>query len=551
MANSTNSYYLYQKYEKRGSQDWIPYYPNTYSVDGDGTMPVVLKQENDTACGYVPPPEIIYRWINLDPSVYYYCLECGTDELKVSGTYGTGDTFSANCNNSTELTASEIPSGVTYAKVGSCVTKIGGAVFPGLGAFEERHGLSGVSLPSSVTVIGARAFANSDALINCVLPDSVTTIQYGAFSGCSSLSNIILWDTITSIGNSAFTDCDSIISINIPAGITTIPQCCFRGCGALSEVTIPSGVTNINGAAFSGCTGLAKVTVKATTPPRLESGVFRDTNNCPIYVPCESLEDYIAASSWSDYRTRLFGIPPCAPPRFAFKATYLDNTSYEVRCTSATTSLGTGITRAHTTSYEAMTSAEVGECIETIYRAFQGCTKLSACTIGTGVTLIGTDSFNDCSSLISITIPNNVTSIGARAFYGCTGLTDISLPDNIATIATSTFDYCYSLSSITIPNSVTTIGESAFMRCRSLSAVTIPSGVTSIGSSAFTNSSNLETVTVEATTPPTLGTMAFVTNTALQNPPYPTIYVPASAVDTYKSTSGWSYYASKILPITS
>ena len=308
MANSTNSYYLYQKYEKRGSQDWIPYYPNTYSVDGDGTMPVVLKQENDTACGYVPPPEIIYRWINLDPSVYYYCLECGTDELKVSGTYGTGDTFSANCNNSTELTASEIPSGVTYAKVGSCVTKIGGAVFPGLGAFEERHGLSGVSLPSSVTVIGARAFANSDALINCVLPDSVTTIQYGAFSGCSSLSNIILWDTITSIGNSAFTDCDSIISINIPAGITTIPQCCFRGCGALSEVTIPSGVTNINGAAFSGCTGLAKVTVKATTPPTLGAYAFTNTNDCPLYVPSDSVNTYKSASGWNSYADRIQAI---------------------------------------------------------------------------------------------------------------------------------------------------------------------------------------------------------------------------------------------------
>lgn len=47
MAN-INSYYLYQKYEKRGDQPWIPL--DVYSVDGDGTMPLVIKELNDPAC---------------------------------------------------------------------------------------------------------------------------------------------------------------------------------------------------------------------------------------------------------------------------------------------------------------------------------------------------------------------------------------------------------------------------------------------------------------------------------------------------------------------
>lgn len=70
------SYYLYQKYEKRGEQDWIPCYPNTYSISGDATNPMslVVKSENDTQCGYTPTPtEPMYRWINLDPSTDYYC----------------------------------------------------------------------------------------------------------------------------------------------------------------------------------------------------------------------------------------------------------------------------------------------------------------------------------------------------------------------------------------------------------------------------------------------------------------------------------------------
>ena len=36
--------------------------------------------------------------------------------------------------------------------------------------------------------------------------------------------------------------------------------------------------------------------------------MFQDTNNCPIYVPNESVEAYKAAPGWSDYADRIFGI---------------------------------------------------------------------------------------------------------------------------------------------------------------------------------------------------------------------------------------------------
>lgn len=74
------SYYLYQKFEKRGEQDFIPVYPNVYSVDADGTMPKVVKSENDELCGYVPVIEPIFRWTNITPvsgdSSTYICDDC-------------------------------------------------------------------------------------------------------------------------------------------------------------------------------------------------------------------------------------------------------------------------------------------------------------------------------------------------------------------------------------------------------------------------------------------------------------------------------------------
>lgn len=79
MATQYTSYYLYQKYEKRGDQEAIPVYPNVYSVDADGTMPKVIKIENDIACGYVPTGTTQYRWLEVPSGESYVCDECDID----------------------------------------------------------------------------------------------------------------------------------------------------------------------------------------------------------------------------------------------------------------------------------------------------------------------------------------------------------------------------------------------------------------------------------------------------------------------------------------
>lgn len=80
-----------------------------------------------------------------------------------------------------------------------------------------------------------------------------------------------------------------------------------------------------------------------------------------------------------------------------------------------------------------------------------------------------------------------------------------------------------------------------------LTSVTIGSGVTYIGDSAFQNCSSLTSVTVNndgvvSQDIPTLGSNVFDNTNSCP------IYVPASAVDTYKSSTstGWSTYASRI-----
>lgn len=74
-----SSYYLYQRYEQRDGQDPIPCYPNTYSIDGDGTMPLVMKEEYDQQCGYTGDCAPVTSWEDVPVSEDYVCDECELD----------------------------------------------------------------------------------------------------------------------------------------------------------------------------------------------------------------------------------------------------------------------------------------------------------------------------------------------------------------------------------------------------------------------------------------------------------------------------------------
>lgn len=92
----------------------------------------------------------------------------------------------------------------------------------------------------------------------------------------------------------------------IPQGVLTIGLSSFNACGFLTSVSIPDTVTTIGNYAFYGCTGLTSLTCLATVPPTLGNNVFSSTNDCPIYVPDNSVLDYQVA--WTDYASRITGI---------------------------------------------------------------------------------------------------------------------------------------------------------------------------------------------------------------------------------------------------
>ena len=135
------------------------------------------------------------------------------------------------------------------------------------------------------TIIGSDAFNGINKLTSVTIPDSVTIINANAFYNCSILTSVTFPDSVTTIGNSAFAESKR-----------------------LTNITIPNSVTTIGNSAFENCTSLTSVTVEATTPPTLGDNSFDNTNNCPIYVPSVSLNDYKEAPGWDNYESRIQAI---------------------------------------------------------------------------------------------------------------------------------------------------------------------------------------------------------------------------------------------------
>lgn len=198
--------------------------------------------------------------------------------------------------------------------------------------FENCSDLSSIILPSSLETLGSHAFAGCSSLITINVPDRITSLESGVFADCVGLHSLVIPENVTSIGNYAFAgcrslasiiipagvsaigmrafeDCNSLISIIIPESLTSIKQSTFAGCKGLSSIIIPASVAIIDDNAFSGCTGLNSIMVKATTPPtgtNSDRNMFSNTNDCPIFVPAESLEAY--KSAWSYYADRIQAI---------------------------------------------------------------------------------------------------------------------------------------------------------------------------------------------------------------------------------------------------
>jgi len=140
-----------------------------------------------------------------------------------------------------------------------------------------------VTIPSSVTSIGKRAFEGCNGLAisvdgenqNYKSVDGLLLTKDGKTLIRGVNGDVVIPEGVISIGDYAFGYCSSLTSVMIPASVTSIGERAFEGYNGLTSVTIPEGVISIGSYAFYGYNSLNAVDFEGAPPSGVQDAQFR------------------------------------------------------------------------------------------------------------------------------------------------------------------------------------------------------------------------------------------------------------------------------------
>jgi len=338
-------------------------------------------------------------------------------------------------------------------------------------AFQDCISLREVVLNEGLKKIGKYAFRKCKSLESITLPSTVTDIGAGAFSRCSQLRRVVLNGGLERVRKYAFHGCISLQSITLPAALTEMGENAFSGCLSLKEVVINEGLETIVHGAFTNCISLVTIILPSTIS-EIEEWAFHNCNmlkeavlnegllaiGSNAFMNCNSLESITLPATVTEI------------DRYAF-----------VKCENLRKVVLANKERLQKMKIEqqafqdckSLLSIDLSNTflVDIPYGTFTDCTQLREVVLNEGIKKIGKWAFGRCESLLSINLPSSLDDIGEGAFRRCKKLKEVVLNWGLKKIGRYAFCDCSSLSSITLPSTLDEIGCSAFSSCTKLKKV--------------------------------------------------------------------------------
>jgi len=267
----------------------------------------------------------------------------------------------------------------TYYSVYGCNTS---AIVGEIEILEAVYDLPVKSIDSSV-------FADCVGLTGVTMPNSVTNIGENAFYGCKQLEEVQFSSALETVGEYAFYGCENLMEIVLPDATKDVGAYSFVGCVSITELVVGDGVTSIGKQAFLGCEALMSVTLGKSLK-KVDYYAFAD---------CKSLTNVSFGGNMSDWAQIKFGGDKSNPLYYAKDFSVQGKTVREFSTAQGVTAIENW--------------------------AFLGNKDLQNVTVGGGVQSIGQQAFYQCASLESVVIDRSVTTIGAQAFAQCSSLVSV------------------------------------------------------------------------------------------------------------------------------
>ena len=509
-----------------------------YNITGNNTVEVTYSdRNNNTHSGSVSIPETVTS----------------------NGTEYSVTTIGESAFKGSAVTSVSMPEGITsidYNAFSGCqnletVALPESLTIFGFRAFESCKLLKTIKIPSGVTAIPGSCFYCCSSLESVTIPVGVMTIGQYAFLGCN-LKELTLPSTVTMIGSRAFDSNNRFQSITCNA--TTPPSLGENAFNYNISTTVKVPLSSI--AAYRQAEGWKNFSNYCSGEVVNNGITYRIDENGAMVAVAEATLTEANIPSFVEFEGNQYPVIKINDRVF----------SGNTNLTAVT--LPDGLVEIGASAFlgcQNLESVVLPESLTTLGDyAFSSCKSLRAVKIPSGVTTIPDHCFYGCSSLESVTIPEGVTAIGGDALRFC-NFNALTLPESLEKIGSHAFDGNKSLKSVNIPAKVKTIEERAFSFCgltelvipegvlvidqdaflgNSLKNLTLPSTITSIGGSAFGENSNLQSIICNAVTPPTLGENAIGSSVK-------EIKVLISSIAAYKQANGWknftNYYGGEVI----
>lgn len=129
---------------------------------------------------------------------------------------------------------------------------------------------------TAVVVISYKGTAADVTIPSRYKGKPVTVIGHAAFFN-SAVTSVTIPDSVTSISDEAFINCPKLTNISIPNSVTYIGFSAFSSCTSLKSITLPSSLSFISGALFLGCSQLTTIHIPVSVTS-IGNNAFAD---CP------------------------------------------------------------------------------------------------------------------------------------------------------------------------------------------------------------------------------------------------------------------------------
>lgn len=333
----------------------------------------------------------------------------------------------------------------------------------------------------------------------------------------------------------------------LPSTIRWIGEFTFYPFDSVNEFVIPENVEYIQGRIVDRQN--LKLRFKGTVPPVVTGQLSSSSNRIKVYVPAESMREYVITDYIEDccviaddisYSTVEIDSVDNGELGYIVVADALPKVRVYADVNKLIVKTGTidqtdwyQLRQMHNLIYLDISGLSVSEIpYQALYNCWQIETVILPDTLksilgyafyATGInnivlpqtlrTISGSYNFYDCDSLDNIVILEGVRSLPPDCFYHCSRLAHASLPSTLTGMGDECFANC-DLKSIQIPGALQSIPSYAFKGNENLKDVVFEEGLKSIGYYSFSSCKSINSLTFPSTLK-SIDSYAFYSNSSV------------------------------------